>query len=69
MLATRVSHTRASLLALLGSTVQSYVERSPGVLEVRVTEGAALLVAAAGRALSSVEAAEVRALVDRKSVV
>jgi len=47
---------------VLRVTGDSYLERAPGLLEVRTTDGVRLL-QTAGRNLSSIESAEVRALI------
>jgi len=61
LLATRVSHHRASLRSLGRELGASITEREPGLLEVGTTDVGGFLAAAEAR-LSSVEAAEVRAL-------
>lgn len=62
LLSTGVGHTRAVLLGGLRVTGDRYLERAPGLLEVRTTDVVGFLRAASGR-LSSVEASEVRALI------
>jgi len=62
LLSTSVAHTRAALLAVLRAAGASCLERAPGLLEVR-TPDAVRLLETAGRQLSSVEAAEVRAVI------
>ncbi|WP_375478629.1 EAL domain-containing protein [uncultured Jatrophihabitans sp.] len=62
LFATRVSHSLATLRSLLRDAGASVTQRAPGLLEVYTTNPSALLMAAR-QALSSVEAAEIRAMV------
>jgi EAL domain-containing protein (putative c-di-GMP-specific phosphodiesterase class I) len=61
MLSTRVGHTRSALLDVLRATGDSHLERAPGLIEVRTADAHGLLQTAV-QMLSSVEAAEVRAI-------
>lgn len=62
LFATRVSHSLASLRSLLKDLGASVTQRAPGLLEVYTTDPSAVLTAA-HHFLSSVEAAEIRAMV------
>ena len=62
LFASRVSHSLASLRSLLKDLGASVTQRAPGLLEVYTTDPSAVLTAA-HHFLSSVEAAEIRAMV------
>ncbi len=62
LFATRVSHSLASLRLLLKDLGASVTQRAPGLLEVHTADPTAVLTAAR-HFLSSVEAAEIRAMV------